>query len=147
MTDDLTHEADRRLEEALAREGGRDPREYYRERLRELKQSSPSGYDAAVAYYRDELLPAVAGGTVEPLAAWTEYGRRLAESLLPGKTLAVDPTGKAHPYQAPAPRDHLILYIPEGKSTRALPVGLPAELTPAQRATYDVLVSGKQKLR
>ena len=147
MSEDITAQADRRLEEALAREGARDPREFYRDRLRELKQANPDGYAKAVAYYKDTLLPSVAGGEADPLEAWTEYGRRLAESLAPGRTVAVDGTGRAHPYHAPAPRDHLVLHIPEGKGGRALLVGLPAELTPAQRATYDVLVSGKLKLR
>lgn len=147
MTDDLIQQADRRLEDALAQEGARDPREFYRERLRELKQANAEGYQKAVAYYRDTLIPAVAGGEVDALAAWTEYGRRLAESLAPGRTVALDASGKALPYEHPAPRDHLLLHLPEGKGGRALLVGLPAELSPAQRAAYDVLVSGKQKLR
>jgi hypothetical protein len=86
----------------------------------------------------------VASGDLEPLEAWTEYGRRLAESLAPGRTVAIDGTGLAHPFAAPAGRDKLVLHIPEGPKGRPLLVGLPAELTPAQRATYDVLVSGKQ---
>jgi hypothetical protein len=147
MSDDLTARADHRLEEALAREGARDPREFYRDRLRELKQANPEGYAAAVAYYRDTLLPQVADGEAEPLSAWTEYGRRLAEAVAPGRTLALDGSGKAHLYEAPAPRDRLVLHFPDGKSTRAILVGLPAELTSAQRASYDVLVGGKQKAR
>lgn len=147
MSDDLTARADKRLEEALAREGARDPREFYRERLKELKAASPDGYARAVAYYREQLLPQVADGGVEPLSAWTEYGRVLAEAVAPGRTVAVDGSGRSHPYEAPAPRDRLVLHFAEGKSTRAILVGLPAELTPAQRATYDVLVSGKQKAR
>ncbi len=147
MSDDLNARADARLEEALAAEGARDPREFYRERLRELKQADPEGYAAAVAYYRDTLIPEVASGAAEPLSAWTEYGRRLAEAVSPGRTVAVDGTGRAHPYEPPAPRDHLVLHFPGGKGGRALLVGLPASLSPAQRATYDVLVGGKQKLR
>jgi hypothetical protein len=147
MSDDVTAEADSRLEEALARSGARDPREFYRERLRELKQASPDGYAKAVAYYRDTLLPGVASGATEPLEAWTEYGRRLAESLAPGRTVVVDGTGRARPYRAPASRDGLVLHLPDGKGGRAILVGLPVGLTPAQRATYDVLVSGKLKLR
>ena len=58
----------------------------------------------------------------------------------------MDATGRAHAYQAPAPRDHLVLHLPEAKGSRALLVGLPAEISPAQRATYDVLVSGKSGL-
>jgi hypothetical protein len=147
MSEDVTAQADRKLEEALAREGARDPRDFYRQELRELKQANPEGYAKAVAYYRDTLIPDVASGAAAPLVAWTEYGRRLAQSLAPGRTVAVDGTGRAHPYEMPAPRDHLVLHIPEGKGSRALLVGLPAELTAAQRATYDVLVSGKLKLR
>jgi hypothetical protein len=147
MSDDLTARADKRLEEALAREGARDPREFYRERLRELKQANPGGYAEAVAYYRDQLLPEVADGDGEPISAWTEYGRRLAEALAPGRTVAVDATGRCHPYEAPVQRDRLVLHFPDGKTTRAILVGLPAELSAAQRATYDVLVSGKQKAR
>jgi len=146
MSEDLTTEADRRLEDALAATGARDPREYYRERLRELKQANPDGYAEAVAFYRDELIPEVASGASDPLAAWTEYGRHLAEALAPGRTVAVDGTGRAHAYEPPAPQDHLILHLPGARGGRALLVGLPAELTPAQRATYDVLVAGRQKL-
>jgi hypothetical protein len=147
MSEDLTAEADRRLEEALGREGARDPREFCRERLRELKGADAAGYEGAVAYYRDTLLPDVASGRVDPLEAWTEYGRKLAESLAPGRTVSVDGTGFARPYQAPTGRNVLVLHLPEGRSGRAFLVALPAELTPAQKATYDVLVGGKQKRR
>lgn len=147
MSDDPTQQADARLEEALARDSARDPREFYRERLRELKQVNPEGYQKAVSYYRDTLIPQVASGESDPLVAWTEYGRRLAESLAPGRTIAVDRTGKAHPYEAPPDRQHLLLHLPQGKGGRALLVGLPSELSAAQRATFDVLVQGRQKLR
>ena len=144
MSTDHIAEADRRLEEALTREGARDPREFYRERLRDLKQVDAAGYEEAVKYYRDTLLPSIASGEAEPLVAWTEYGRHLAQSIAPGRTVAIDGSGLAHRYEPPAPSDLLILHIPEAKG-RALLVGLPTALTPAQRATYDVLVSGKQR--
>jgi hypothetical protein len=147
MSDDLTARADHRLAEALDAVGGRDPREYYRERLRELKTADPEAYRSAVAYYRDTLLPGVASGETEALAAWTEYGRRLAQSLAPGRTVSVDVTGLAHEYKAPADRSHLVLHLPEVGKARALLVALPAELSSAQRATYDVLVAGKQVRR
>lgn len=147
MSDEFIAQADARLEEALALVGARDPREFYRERLRDLKQANPEGYATAVSYYRDTLIPEVASGDAEPLAAWTEYGRRIAEAVAPGRTVAVDTSGLAHPYESPAPGDRLVLHLPEGKGGRAILVGLPAELSAAQRATYDVLVSGKQKAR
>jgi len=144
MSDNLAAAADKALESALAEAGARDPREFYRERLRELKRADQGAYETAVAYYRDTLIPEVAGGERDPLDAWTEYGRRLAAALSPGRTVSVDDTGLAHEYRGPA-RNHLVLHLPDGKGTKALLVGLPGTLSPAQRATYAVLVEGKQK--
>jgi hypothetical protein len=145
MTDDTAARADLHLERALETTGARDPREFYRDRLRELKQSDPDGYRVAVTYYTDTLLPEVASGEGDPLAAWTEYGRRLAQALAPGRTMSVDGSGRAHPYEQPA-ADRLVLHLPDDGGRRALLVGLPPVLTDAQRATYDVLVGGKQRL-
>lgn len=146
MTDDLLAAADRALEVALEASGARDPREFYRERLRELKDANPEGYRNAVAYYRETLIPAVAEGSESPLEAWTEYGRRLAEAVSPGRAVSIDETGRAHAHEAPD-LGRLVLHLPDQKGARALVVGLPPELSPAQRATYDVLVAGKQRLR
>jgi hypothetical protein len=57
----------------------------------------------------------------------------------------VDRTGVAEPYVEPAPLDRLVLHLPEGQGSaiRAVVVGLPVELTRAQRAHYDLLVSGR----
>lgn len=144
MSDAQAAAADKALETALAEAGARDPREFYRERLRELKRANSTEYDAAVAYYRDTLIPDVAGGARDPLDAWTEYGRRLASALAPGRTVSVDETGLAHEYDRPD-RQRLVLHLPNEKGARALLVGLPASLSTAQRAAYDVLVEGRQK--
>jgi hypothetical protein len=146
MAEDLQGEADRKLEAALAATGARDPREFYRERLRELKQADRGAYEEAVGYYRDTLVPSVAGGA-DPLPAWTEYGRKLAALGTPGRTVMVDATGVAAPYQTPAPQDRLILHLPDGTRGRAVVVGIPTELSRAQRATYDLLVAGKLTLK
>jgi hypothetical protein len=138
--------ADRALEEALNRSGARDPREFYRDRLRELKQASPEAYDEAVTYYQETLVPSVAGGGVDPLAAWTEYGRTLAELSAPGSTVSIDSTGRAEPYDAPTDPDQLVLHMPDAKKGRALLVALPRELSGAQRACFDWLVRGRLKL-
>ena len=145
MSQDYTAEADRRLQEALESSGARDPREFYRDRLRELKSADASSYSAAVAYYKDRLIPDIADGSVDPLVAWAEYGRMLAESLAPGRTVSIDATGHADPYESPASPDRLVLHLPQNQGVRALLVSLPATLSPAQRATYDVLVGGKQR--
>jgi len=146
MVEDIAAKADRILEEALERTGARDPRDFYRERLKALKESDPRGYDSAVDYYRNTLLPKVASEEEEALAAWTEYGRTLAEAVSAGRTVAVDRTGRAGPYDGPD-QDRLILHLPDDAGARALLVGLPAELSNAQRATYDVLVAGKKRAR
>lgn len=145
MSEDQTAEADRRLHEVLKSSGARDPREFYRDRLRELKSADAPAYSKAVAYYQDRLIPEVAAGSVDPLVAWAEYGHMLAESLAPGRTVSIDATGSAQPYESPAQPNQLVLHMPQNQGVRALLVSLPTALTPAQRATYDVLVSGKQR--
>jgi hypothetical protein len=144
MTDSLAAAAEDALEAALAASGARDPREFYRERLRELKRLRPQEYQSAVSYYTDTLIPQVAGGERDPLEAWTEYGRRLAVALAPGRTVGIDPTGRAHAWEGKQ-HDQLVLHLPDEKGARALLVGLPPTLSDAQRATYDVLVAGKQR--
>ena len=146
MSDEMTEAADRALDSALAATGARDPREFYRERLRELKDANPAGYERAVAYYRETLIPSVAEGSEPALDAWTEYGRLLAEALGPGRTVSIDETGRAHAYDAPN-LTRLVLHLPDDKGARALLVGLPPTLSPAQRAAFDVLVARKQRMR
>ena len=99
MSETLITTAEQALEAALATSGARDPRDFYRERLRELKQVNPESYRAAVTYYREVLIPEVASGAGTPLDAWIEYGRTLAEALAPGRTVSIDETGKSHNYE------------------------------------------------
>jgi hypothetical protein len=142
MSNPLREHADRRFEEALNASGARDPREFYRTRLRDLKKQSPDAYRRAVAYYEERLIPAVAAEGSDPVVEWLEYGRFLAELTAAGETVQLDPMGRSHPYAAPVPPDHLVLHLPRAAAERALVVGLPPELSPAQRAAYDLLVRG-----
>ena len=144
MSETLITTAEQALEAALATSGGRDPRDFYRERLRELKQVNPESYRAAVTYYREVLIPEVASGAGNPLDAWIEYGRTLAEALAPGRTVSIDETGKSHNYEG-VDSSGLILHLPPETAARALLVSLPVTMSSAQRATYDVLVKGKQR--
>jgi hypothetical protein len=146
MEEAMREEADRWLEEALKRSGARDPRDLYRESLRELRRSNARGYDRAVDHFQTVLVPSIASGRAEPLQAWREYGRLLAEAVADGRTVAIDGTGRAHPYEPDAPMDWLILHLPEAKTARALAVSLPAEPTQAQRATYELLVKGSHRM-
>jgi hypothetical protein len=147
MDEGLQTRADDLFEQALARTNAKDPREFYRERLREMKAGDPEAYQKAVRYYEEELIPSIAEGGADPLASWQEYGCRLAALAQPGKPVEVDVTGRSHGYRPPTPGDRMILHIPEGARGRALVIGLPPELSPAQRATYDLLVAGRQRLR
>ncbi len=147
MDKDLQERADELFERALEQADARDPREFYRDRLRELKASDADSYQRAVAYYRDELLPSIVDATADPIEAWLAYGCKLAALTAPGRTVEIDPSGRAHAYQPPTPGDRMVVHLPDGKGWRALVVGIPKALTTAQQATYDLLVSGRQKLR
>jgi hypothetical protein len=148
MTDDpLQERADQRLEEALAAQGARDPRDFYRVQLKELRSENRAGYEDAVRYYKETLIPRVADEAQDPLAAWTDYGRHLAELRASGRTVVVDATGRATAYESPVDPGALVLHLPGEARRSALVVGLPTDLSPAQRATYDWLVSGRRSLR
>ncbi|UCC26927.1 MAG: hypothetical protein JSU98_07425 [Gemmatimonadales bacterium] len=147
MTDSIQEEADRLLEAAMEARGARDPREFYRTQLRELREADAAAYQMAVAYYRDSLIPSIARDGVDPMEAWTEYGKTLADLRAEGRTVSVDPTGRAAAYESPAAADHLVLHLPEENRVRAILVALPPQLSPAQRATYDWLVAGRNTLR
>ena len=146
MDEATKKEADRRFEEAIQATGARDPRDFYRTALRELKGSNPDGYDKAVTHFQKVLGPSVASGKAEPLTAWREYGCLIAEMTCQGRTVAIDETGLSKPYSPQSSLDQLVLHLPDGKGLRAILVSLPPKPTPAQLATYDLLVRGKQRL-
>jgi hypothetical protein len=145
MDEALRKEADRVFAEALERSGARDPRDYYRKALRELKQVDPDAYEKAVAYFQDVLVPSIANGESEPLQAWRDYGLLIAEMTAPGRTVTIDETGRSRPFAPDAPLDYLVLHLPEKKGGRAILVSLPPDPSPAQRATYELLVAGRHR--
>lgn len=144
MPDDIQTRADQLLDAALEAAGSRDPREFYRVRLKELREVDRDAYDKAVEYYTAVLLPSIVEGA-EPLAAWTDYGRTLAELQGPGRTVSIDASGAATPFESPADPGHLVLHLPKAARDPAILVGLPQELSGAQRATYDWLVQQKTR--
>lgn len=146
MDEELKQEADRRFEAALEERGARDPRDYYRDRLRELKEEDPDAYHDAVRHYAEELIPAVASGEAEPLEAWRQYGLLIARLTADGRPVEIDRTGRSHAYDDPPAPEHMVLHMPDSSKRRALLVSLPPAPSPAQRAAYDLLVRGKQKL-
>ncbi len=146
MDDAIKAEADRVFSEALEKTGARDPRDFYRKSLRGLRQVNPDGYKKAVAHYQEVLVPSIANGEAEPLRAWREYGRLIAEVTVNGRTVSIDETGRSRPYEEDAPMDLLVLHLPDTKSGRVILVSLPPAPSQAQRATYELLVAGKHRL-
>jgi hypothetical protein len=142
---DVRDRAERRFLAALEWTGARDPRDFYRQRLRDLRSRDADAYQRAVAYYETRLIPAVARDESDPMAEWLEYGRVLAQLTTPGRTVGIDATGRARDYAPPAAPDLLVLHIPASAREPVLTVGLPARLSAAQRATYDLLVAGQRE--
>jgi len=140
---DVRERAERRFEEALRTSGARDPREFYRSRLRSLKESDPEAFRKGLAYFEETLLPTVAREETDPLGAWMEYGRYLAGLSAEGETVQIDPGGRATPFGLPVDPAALILHLPRDSDLEALAVGLPPKLSEAQRAAYDLLVLRK----
>ena len=138
--DSLRTIADQNFARALAESGARDPREFYRQRLKELRERDEQAFRRALDYYDTRLVPAVASGSADALAEWLEYGRVLAQLTTDGQTVQIDRSGRAHPYTPPVPKDHMVLHLPTSSREPALPVGIPSRLSPAQRATFELLV-------
>lgn len=147
MTSDPKQAADTRFAEALAATGARDPRDYYREKLRDLRRDNPEGYAEGVAYYQKTLIPSIAGGDADPLEAWRDYGLLIARLTAPGRPVAIDSEGRSQAFNPPGEPGDMVLHMPEKSRERPILVALPAQPTPAQSATYDWLVAGKRALR
>lgn len=143
---DLRARADERFARVLQDTGARDPRDFYRKQLVALKAADANAYRRALAYYDQELIPAVARDDSDALGEWLEYGRFLATLTGPGRTVQINGEGRARDYARPVPLDALVLHLPERTTAPAVIVGLPAALTPAQRASYDLLVKQAQSL-
>ena len=140
MDEDLRARADARFEQALQQTGARDPRTFYRDQLKELKAGSPDGFRRALRYFEETLIPTVADEGSDPVAEWLEYGRMLASLAVPGRTVQIDAGGRARDYARPVPLECMVLHLPDNASRPALVLGIPPKLSPAQRASYDLLV-------
>lgn len=140
MDEDLRARADQRFERARQQTGARDPRNFLRDQLRELKGSNPDAFRRALRYFEETLIPTVADEASDPVAEWLEYGRLLASLAVPGRTVQIDADGRAREYKRPVPLEAMVLHLPENAARPALVLGIPPKLSPAQRAAYDLLV-------
>jgi hypothetical protein len=136
----MRERAEQRVQEALAGSGARDPRDHYRTLLRELRQADPGAYARAVDYYENTLLPAVADESSAPLAEWLAYGQFLTSLFTRGRTVQIDASGLAREFDRESAAGTLVLHIPASVRDAVRVVGLPQQLSPAQRATYELLV-------
>ena len=137
---ELKVRAERRFADAVEAAGARDPREFYRSLLKELRERHEPSFREALAYYERTLIPTVAADGSDPLGEWLEYGRVLAQLRVDGQTVQIDPTGFSRPYRRPVPHDALVLHLPTSTREPALPIGIPPRLSPAQRASFELLV-------
>lgn len=135
--------ADARLETALQDADQQDPRPLYRPALRHLRDRHPEAFRDALRHLEEELIPAVAG-EADPLAAWLEYGRRLASALGDGRLVELDSTGRARPVRDPGEARGLVLHLPDDTAAPALVLRYPADPSKAQQATFELLVEGRQ---
>ncbi|MDT8436019.1 MAG: hypothetical protein RRA92_04620 [Gemmatimonadota bacterium] len=135
---DLSGRADRRTAEAMAAAGLADPRPALRELLRRLRAEDEAAFREASDRYRDRLVPEVADGGTDPLAAWLAYGRDLAGRLAPGDAVAVDATGRARPAEPGTVPGALVLHLPSGGGP-AVVLLRPADPSDAQAAAAELL--------
>lgn len=146
MSRDHQRKAEARLEKALEETGARDPREFFRGILRDLKARDETRYRSAVADFEERVVRAIAEEEADPIRAWLEFGLRLAERVHPGRAVVVDPTGRAEPYAPPPSVEMLILHLPDEGRARAVPIGLPPVMSGPQQAALDLLCHGKVRL-
>ncbi len=132
--------AESRTDEAVQQSDFEDPRDMLRRRLKLLKDNQPASFARALEYYDNDLVPRVAEGS-DPLEEWLEYGRQLGELTSPGRVLRIDAGGRARPFRSGMESQTLVLHIPNDTTFDVLPLAVPRELSPAQRATLDLLVN------
>lgn len=134
-------EALERLERQLRERELDDPRPVYRRMLKRLSGEDRDAYRDAVRRFEEELVPAVAGGEADPVAAWTRYGMEIASALADGEARAVDETGRARPLEdaSEPPVGPLLLWLPADGGDDALVLSRPEDLSEPQRATLELL--------
>lgn len=138
----MSEAAGDRTDEALRRAGLADMRPAYRRLLVRLKQSDPAAFDEASRRYREELEPEIAAGDCDPIRAWLEYGEWLAGRLDAGRALAIDPSGRARPFDASALADGgvMVVHMPDDDRAPATLLAMPAGPSESQQAAAELLI-------
>lgn len=136
---DAATDADARYRLALERRRLQDVQPLYRKLLLRLKSSDPDLYERAVSRYEEEVLPALRREGEDPLRLWIGYGAWLAARLRPGRLVAVDESGLAETVEGDPPLGPLLLHLPDERGAPATPLALPADPSPPQSATLELL--------
>lgn len=144
MVDDPKARADAALDAAVWDGRLADPRPFYRPALKYLREREPAGFREALRHFEEVLVPAVAAGA-DPAQEWRRYGQLLAEQMGAGRTVAVEPSGRARQAaEGGAAADSLVLHLPDAADAPPLVLSYPVDPSPAQGATFELLVLGRQ---
>lgn len=130
---------ERRYRAALERHGLQDVQPLYRELLVRLKGADPELYRRAVSRYEEEVAPRLEREGEEPLVVWVGYGAWLAARLRAGRLVAIDESGLAETVEGDPPLGPLLLHLPDERNVPATVLALPADPSPAQGSTLELL--------
>ena len=131
--------AEERYDAELAERGVTDVRPACRYLLRQLKTTAPEVYELGVRRYEDELVPAIADGSTNPLDGWISYGGWLCDQLYDGHLVCVDMSGRSTPLEGPLPAGSMALYLPGRDDQTTILLATPESLSEHQTATRDLL--------
>jgi len=136
---DLSEVARSRTDSSLSRAGLEDPRPALRDLLRRLRTEDSEGFAEATDRYERVLVPVAASEDTNPLVAWIEYARWLADRLAPGRAVKIDETGRALPASGEPEPGMLLVHLPDSQTTRALVLLAPQQLSESQQETVRLL--------
>ena len=138
---------ERRTDAAFANSEWQDPRADYRALLKRLRERDAAAFEEAVRAYEEAVVARLGDSSVDPVAAWIEYGRRLAHIAGGGRTVRIDDAGRAaDATETEAAEPELLLHLPADEAAPAIVVVAPREPSAAQRATAALLAGGAQAL-
>ncbi|HEX6587680.1 MAG TPA: hypothetical protein VF039_01555 [Longimicrobiales bacterium] len=138
---------ERRTDAAFAASVWQDPRAEYRALLKRLREHDSALFEEAVRAYESTVAGRLAEDErADPVGAWIEYGRSLAQLAGGGRIVAIDSDGRATEAPTGSLSATLLLQLPTDESVPAFVVAAPRETSAAQRATAALLAAGAQAL-
>ena len=137
---------EQRTDAAFEQSPWRDPRADYRMLLRRLRERDTAAFESAVAEYDARVIGPLSDPTVDPVAAWLEYGRKLADIAGGGRLVRIDREGRSETGAESGAEPMLLLHLPADETAAAIVVAEPREPSPAQRAAKLLLAESRQSL-